>query len=151
MRPPVLPSGNKTPCSIAYRFPLLGFNEAAGFTQRKHVLAPQELGAHVLASMRPPVLPSGNEKKIQSLLHRPRNASMRPPVLPSGNPVRAVAAVTHLWPASMRPPVLPSGNHGHGRHRQRPDAVRASMRPPVLPSGNAGATAGLEGVESMLQ
>ena len=58
MRPPVLPSGNlgKQPHS---RLIALGFNEAAGFTQRK--LGTGLYGSRInRASMRPPVLPSGN-------------------------------------------------------------------------------------------
>ena len=44
-----------------------GFNEAAGFTQRKQEdanRAPREL-VMVTASMRPPVLPSGNNQRCR--------------------------------------------------------------------------------------
>ena len=37
-----------------------GFNEAAGFTQRKHVGNADDFRKVADASMRPPVLPSGN-------------------------------------------------------------------------------------------
>ena len=40
--------------------PLAGFNEAAGFTQRKRSGLTIKSHSDLLASMRPPVLPSGN-------------------------------------------------------------------------------------------
>ena len=83
MRPPVLPSGNRlsaaseTPSVAGFneaagftqrkqrgRCAVSGsgrcFNEAAGFTQRKHVGVADADGVGGDASMRPPVLPSGN-------------------------------------------------------------------------------------------
>ena len=39
---------------------LTSFNEAAGFTQRKHGNRMLKPNRKVVASMRPPVLPSGN-------------------------------------------------------------------------------------------
>ena len=62
MRPPVLPSGNaRVGVAQADTGCRLGFNEAAGFTQRKprRVLRLRARRRHA-ASMRPPVLPSGN-------------------------------------------------------------------------------------------
>ena len=83
MRPPVLPSGNSLGSSP--RPPGHGgFNEAAGFTQRKQRDKDQQQGRHGEASMRPPVLPSGNVELVEQLRTK-LNASMRPPVLPSGN------------------------------------------------------------------
>ena len=46
------------------------FNEAAGFTQRKHgvvAITPRTESAH--ASMRPPVLPSGNDPENGTLTY----------------------------------------------------------------------------------
>ena len=61
-----------------------GFNEAAGFTQRKRVWKKGKRYDVSDASMRPPVLPSGNSADVVQCLVVV-DASMRPPVLPSGN------------------------------------------------------------------
>ena len=135
MRPPVLPSGNaKSDGERRRRF--YGFNEAAGFTQRKlgegdygvlpgvdgfneaagftqRKLGPQGIVLHVgdSASMRPPVLPSGNMRRGGEV--RRRRASG----------FNEAAGFTQRKPPPR--PGLASPGHGH-----------ASMRPPVLPSGN---------------
>ena len=44
-----------------------GFNEAAGFTQRKPGKVPKEVDHRDMASMRPPVLPSGNSHSSTAL------------------------------------------------------------------------------------
>ena len=59
MRPPVLPSGNVND-GDGHLSTFPGFNEAAGFTQRKLAHARAEPRHGRPASMRPPVLPSGN-------------------------------------------------------------------------------------------
>ena len=138
MRPPVLPSGN-APRHCAVRPARPGFNEAAGFTQRKRRGGDGARSGRAAASMRPPVLPSGNYEVLlaESLAD---GASMRPPVLPSGNQ-KGTAHFVSSHTASMRPPVLPQRKLDlqHVRHL-RPVPI-ASMRPPVLPSGNEGASA----------
>ena len=70
MRPPVLPSGNVVRLRIRGSPRRCRFNEAAGFTQRKHA-DQQRIAVRVVnASMRPPVLPSGNAGNDQG--YRPR-------------------------------------------------------------------------------
>ena len=58
MRPPDLPGGNPYEVGRALSI-IIGFNEAAGFTRRKHVHA-AVLAVAGRASMRPPDLPGGN-------------------------------------------------------------------------------------------
>ena len=62
MRPPVLPSGNPPRRRAPQGHPAPGFNEAAGFTQRKPEQGRPAPAERRDASMRPPVLPSGNER-----------------------------------------------------------------------------------------
>ena len=85
MRPPVLPSGNASRPRGGSGVAGRGFNEAAGFTQRKRDRADQQPDGPRGASMRPPVLPSGNVKRVGCAGNAAIYASMRPPVLPSGN------------------------------------------------------------------
>ena len=112
MRPPVLPSGNPRPDRCRRSSPYRCFNEAAGFTQRKHTIS--------TCTGRPATFHRFNEAAGFTQRKRARRVDQ--------DHVRALA--------SMRPPVLPSGNHVLPRHGQRRAQQRASMRPPVLPSGN---------------
>ena len=159
MRPPVLPSGNRTLLPPSLSGIRWCFNEAAGFTQRKR--AP--LGTVPAAQVACFNEAAGFTQRKPDFTYRPYSdeldASMRPPVLPSGN--RAAGATrcyagphrfneaagftqrklmpTDLLPAlaeiaSMRPPVLPSGNTVAPVPLSK--LLVASMRPPVLPSGN---------------
>ena len=84
MRPPVLPSGNAVKVKRSIRGKPQRFNEAAGFTQRKHQGGP-------IANMRGGGFNEAagfTQRKLARLdseLRAVRGASMRPPVLPSGN------------------------------------------------------------------
>ena len=60
MRPPDLPGGNAPPARAVQCRTGAGFNEAAGFTRRKHDTNLDAMVAKLRASMRPPDLPGGN-------------------------------------------------------------------------------------------
>ena len=94
MRPPVLPSGNprvRPPLPGSTR----GFNEAAGFTQRKRTglgsAAPRSRRFNEAAGFTQRKPPSTGIDHCLGV----QRASMRPPVLPSGNPQEAVYALNH--------------------------------------------------------
>ena len=83
MRPPVLPSGNVNAGAQPAVVP--GFNEAAGFTQRKPVKVNGPIKGksqrfnEAAGFTQRKLLPAGRAP------HSELHASMRPPVLPSGN------------------------------------------------------------------
>ena len=89
MRPPVYPAETHGASVEARANHDPGFNEAAGFTQRKPPALPPVDTGSMDASMRPPVLPSGNAGPGGISIAMAFSASMRPPVLPSGNPAAA--------------------------------------------------------------
>ena len=92
MRPPVLPSGNHGYAAGVHPGRQRCFNEAAGFTQRKHHEGAERLplgdhgGFNEAAGF--------TQRKLRTLGYDPdaaiSEASMRPPVLPSGNTGYAV-------------------------------------------------------------
>ena len=112
-----------------------GFNEAAGFTRRKRRCRRAGSTVGPGSSMRPPDLPGGNESRDAGIAVKTIGASMRPPDLPGGNsPSRA--ALNRPWGRF---------NEAAGFTRRKPAPVdrragaaptAASMRPPDLPGGN---------------
>ena len=84
MRPPVLPSGNVASITSARASRTSGFNEAAGFTQRK----PVAFAGVALVWLRFNEAAGFTQRKRRvtgSVRRALAAASMRPPVLPSGN------------------------------------------------------------------
>ena len=134
MRPPVLPSGNSARCRRRLSATAIGFNEAAGFTQRKLAGPRGDIYGRVRCF-----------NEAAGFTQRKRNSNGFGEWSPTG--FNEAAGFTQRKPialyyyahmgiaASMRPPVLPSGNSSETTIGN--DATpAASMRPPVLPSGN---------------
>ena len=147
MRPPDLPGGNpaawRTPCIATAA--ACGFNEAAGFTRRKHARIQRAARAcYQDASMRPPDLPGGNAIRSGRRLHLaaaplrgrriypaetahavlPLAASMRPPDLPGGNDAADVRGSAAARRACF--------NEAAGFTRRKPAVRRRSSRSPAL-------------------
>ena len=172
MRPPVLPSGNFDESSVK-RGVSRCFNEAAGFTQRKHGSATD-----------PVIVGAAGFNEAAGFTQRKRRVTTTATRggVTGFNEAAGFTQRKHPMgartngrprPASMRPPVLPSGNSGScwswfrlagrrfneaagftQRKRDKEEAAakrakRASMRPPVLPSGNFEELVALAGVQRL--